>query len=264
MKLLNGREAASFLQTRHAGEVRGLGALKLAIVRQGATPATDMYLRVKQRYGQEIGVVVELYTETPASVLERIAALNNDPTVTAINVELPFADAPELTDQALAAVTPAKDVEGLAPHSEFEIVTPKAIIWLLAAYNIALTGRIVVVGQGKLVGAPLSERLEASGHEVVRCDIETPSLAEVVLGGDIVISATGHAGLITSAMLKAGAVVVDAGAPKSDLAADVLDRTDITRTPNPGGVGPMTVAALYDNILLAARHQQPKPHRVSS
>lgn len=254
MKLLGGSDVADFIKVRHEQQVRSLGEVKLAIVRQGATPATDMYLRVKQSYGADIGVAVELYTETPATLLDRIKTLNADKSVTAINVELPFTDAPELTDKALAAVTPAKDVEGLAPHTTFEVVTPKAIMWLLAAYNVDLAGRhIAVVGQGKLVGAPLADRLEASGLSVSRLDDTAVDLTAAVRAADIVITATGQPGLITAAMLRDGAVVVDAGAPKPDLAADVLERTDLTRTPNPGGVGPMTVAALFDNVILAAR-----------
>ena len=254
MKLLDGRDAASFIKERHYQQIASLPPLKLAIVRQGSTPATDMYLRVKQRYGQDIGVTVELYTESPSTLLRRIETLNVDETVTAINVELPFADAAQLTDQALAVVALHKDVEGLAAGSTFEVVTPKAILWLLASYNIDLKDRtVVVVGQGKLVGAPLADRLEAGGIPVVRADEHTSDLSRITQSADIVISATGQTGLITSAMLKQAAVVVDAGAPLSDLAADVLTRTDLIRTPNPGGVGPMTVAALFDNVILAAR-----------
>ncbi|MBW4061066.1 bifunctional 5,10-methylenetetrahydrofolate dehydrogenase/5,10-methenyltetrahydrofolate cyclohydrolase [Candidatus Saccharibacteria bacterium] len=254
MKLLDGREAADFIKARHAGEVRGLPPMRLAIVRQGATAATDMYLRVKQRYGDDIGIDVDLYTETGATLLKRIHQLNSDDSVMAINVELPFTDAPELTNEALAAVTPSKDVEGFAPGSEFEVVTPKAIMWLLAAYNIDLKARrIGIVGLGKLVGAPLAERLEASGHTVMRCDEHTKDLAAQLSECPVVITATGQPGLITASMLADGAVVVDAGAPKSDLADDVLARPDLTRTPNPGGVGPMTVAALFDNVILACR-----------
>jgi methylenetetrahydrofolate dehydrogenase (NADP+) / methenyltetrahydrofolate cyclohydrolase len=257
LKLLNGRDVAGFIKERQLRQVRALPVLpRLAIVRQGATPATAMYLRVKQRYGGDIGVPVDLYTEAPADLLARIAALNDDPAVTGINVELPFTDASELETQALAAVTLAKDVEGLAPGSTFEIVTPRAILWLLAAYNIDLAGRIAVVGQGRVVGAPLADRLEASGCDVARIDEHTPDLAGQVRQAAIVVTATGRPGLITSDMLAPGTVVVDAGAPASDLASDVLERDDLKITPNPGGVGPMTVAALFDNLLIAA--QQPK------
>jgi methylenetetrahydrofolate dehydrogenase (NADP+)/methenyltetrahydrofolate cyclohydrolase len=254
MKLLDGREVRDFIKARQVREVHALGDVRLAIVRQGSTPATDMYLRVKQRYGNDIGVSVDLYTETASTILDRIRTLNADPLVTAINVELPFADAPKLEADALALVALSKDVEGLAPDSTFEIVTPKAILWLLAAYNVELKNRsVAIVGLGRLVGAPLRDRLIAAGISPRCYDVTTEDLKTHLLDADMVITATGHQGLITSAMLRDGAVVVDAGAPASDLAADVLGRLDLTRTPNPGGVGPMTVAALYDNILIAAR-----------
>lgn len=257
MKRLDGRDVAGFIQERHARMVRGLAVEpRLAIVRQGATPATDMYLRVKRQYGEALGLPVDIYTEAAGAVLARIQHLGADPAVTGINVELPFADDPSLTAAALAAVPLDKDIEGLAPGSAFEVVTSKAIMWLLAAYNINLAARpIVVVGQGRLVGAPLAAALEASGYQVVRADEHTPDLAAVVRAAEVIISATGQPGLITSEMVAEGAVVVDAGAPRPDIEAALLGRPDLTVSPNPGGVGPMTVAALYDNLLIAAERQ---------
>ncbi|HSX02259.1 MAG TPA: bifunctional 5,10-methylenetetrahydrofolate dehydrogenase/5,10-methenyltetrahydrofolate cyclohydrolase [Candidatus Saccharimonadia bacterium] len=258
-KLLAGKDVAGFIQERHAQTVRGLlVAPKLAIVRQGATPATDAYLRVKKQYGADIGVMVDTYTEAPADLMARIAALNADPSVTGIIVQLPFADQPDLAEQALAAVAPAKDVDGLSPHSPFEAATPKAILWLLAAYNVDLSGRrIAVVGQGRLVGAPLADRLDASGHDVARLDEHTPNLAAALHDAGAIITATGQPGLITSAMVADGAIVVDAASPRSDLARDLFDRADLIITPNPGGVGPMTVASLFDNLLIAAQTRHP-------
>lgn len=255
MKWLDGRDVAGFIQGRHVAIVRGLQpGPRLAIVRQGASAATDAYLRVKQRYGDDIGAAVDVYTETPEAVLDRIAALNADPYVTGLIVQLPFADAPELEEQAVAAVSPAKDVDGLVSGSPFEAATPKAILWLLAAYNIDVKGQhVAVVGQGRLVGKPLADRLEASNSTIVRIDEHTPDLASALAKATIIITATGKTGLITTEMVPDGAVVVDAGAPKSDLDPAVLDRTDLKITPNPGGVGPMTVAALFDNLLIAAQ-----------
>lgn len=261
MKLLNGRDVAEFVKARHARQIRSLQAPpRLAIVRQGATPATDGYLRAKQQYGQDVGAEVDCYTEAPDQILARITSLAADSDVTGIIVQLPFANDPSLIDAALDAVPPAKDVDGLAPQSPFEAATPKAILWLLAAYNISLEGRVAIVGQGRLVGRPLSDRLEASGCDVVRIDEHTPDLAAVLHRADTIISATGQPGIITSKMVKPQTVVVDAGYPTSDLAPELSRRPDLTITPNPGGVGPMTVAALFDNLLIAAL--QPIPgHR---
>jgi methylenetetrahydrofolate dehydrogenase (NADP+)/methenyltetrahydrofolate cyclohydrolase len=254
MKVLNGRDVADFIQERHARQVRALHpAPVLAIVRQGDDAATSRYLEVKQRYGAAIGVEVRVYTETAATLLQRIKALNADKTVTGIIIQLPLVDT-DLTGQAVAAVAPAKDVDGLGPDSPFDTATPKAILWLLAAYNVDLKARhIAVVGQGRLVGKPLADMLEASGCQVTRADVHTADIGTAVRAAGLIITATGQAGLITSDMVQEGAVVVDAGAPASDLHEDVRRRQDLTLTPNPGGVGPMTVAALFDNVLIAAQ-----------
>lgn len=253
MKLLDGREVADYLQQRHVRVVRGLKAIPgLAIVRMGDDTATTRFLAAKQRYGDDIGVPVTVYQETAATILGRVHTLNEQHPTTGIIVQLPL-EPEALADTVLAAVAPAKDVDGLGPDSPFDAATPKAILWLLAAYNIDLKDKsIVVVGQGRLIGRPLADMLEASGSTVARLDTETPDLAAQVLAADIVISGTGQPGLISSDMLKDGAVVVDCGSPKSELSQDVAARKDLTLTPNPGGVGPMTVAALFDNLLIAA------------
>jgi methylenetetrahydrofolate dehydrogenase (NADP+)/methenyltetrahydrofolate cyclohydrolase len=250
--LLDGRELRDYIKERQIRQARSLRPQpRLAIVRQGTSEVTDLFLRVKQAYGRDIGVSVDTYTESPETLLERIKELNSDDAVTGIIVQLPLADAPELTDEALNAVSPSKDVDGLAPKSRYDPATPKAILWLLAAYNVDLKDKVIaVVGQGRLVGKPLADQLEASGQTVRRLDETTEDLGSELIDADIIISATGQAGLITSEMVKAGAVVVDVGAPVSDLADDLRARTDIKITANPGGVGPVTVAALFDNLLV--------------
>lgn len=257
MKLLDGRQVAEYLQERHVRTVRGLGFVPgLAIVRMGTDDATSKYLAAKTRYGQEIGVVVTVFTETESTILARVEALNTQRPVTGIIVQLPLEPA-RITDKVLAAVDSAKDVDGLGPNSIFDTATPKAVLWLLAAYNIDLKTKLVaVVGQGRLVGEPLADALDACGAQTIRIDISTKDLAQKVAAADIIICATGKPAVLTSTMIKPGAVVVDCGSPVSELAADLLARTDITRSPNPGGVGPMTVAALFDNLLIAAERSK--------
>jgi methylenetetrahydrofolate dehydrogenase (NADP+)/methenyltetrahydrofolate cyclohydrolase len=251
--LLDGRELVGYIQQRQARQVRSLAVRpRLAIVRQGATKATDTFLRVKTEYGEAIGVAVDTHTESPEGLLRRLHDLNEDETVTGIIVQLPLEN-PNLTDEAVAAVAPNKDVDGLGPNSPFDPATPKAIMWLLSGFNIELKGKqIAIVGQGRLVGKPLADQLEISGHRVSRIDETVDDLVAQLRGADIIITATGQPGLITSSMVKQGAVVIDAGAPKSDLAEELRARKDLKVTPNPGGVGPVTVAALFDNLVLAA------------
>lgn len=256
MKLLDGRDIAGFLTQRHAGLAASFGVPpRLAILRSEHNESGDKYLKMKRQYGRSIGVEVDLYIETAGTILERIDALNADDSVTGIIVQLPLEDA-AITDRALAAIVPAKDVDGLGPDSPYEAATPKAILWLLAAHNVDLKGRIVVVGQGRLIGKPLADRLAASGRDVVRCDIHTKDLSAETIQADILIVATGQKHLITPAMLKEGAVVVDTGSPSAEADPAVFSRTDLTITPNPGGVGPMTVVSLFDNLLIAAQNRR--------
>ncbi len=152
-----------------------------------------------------------------------------------------------------------KDVDGLGPNSPFDAATPKAILWLLGGYNIDFKGKtVVVVGQGLLVGAPLATMLEDSGAHVIRCDKSTADLRSEVMKADIIVTATGQPNLITADMVKSGTVVIDAGTAEIDgnLVGDVdhalYEDESLKITPNPGGVGPITVAALFDNLLQAA------------
>lgn len=253
MKLLTGRDVAEYIKQRHVGMVAGLTRKpKLAIIRSKDNDAGDRYLKMKQKYGEDIGVEVDLYVETSDTIMQRLAKLGADDSVTGIIIQLPLTDV-AITERALAAIAPAKDVDGLAPKTTFEAATPKAALWLLAAHNIDVKGRIVVVGQGRLVGKPLADRLEASGHTVVRCDINTVDLATETILADILFTGTGQEHLIKPAMIKTGAVLVDTGSPRNEFHPTLYERDDLTLTPNPGGVGPMTVVSLFDNLLIAAQ-----------
>jgi methylenetetrahydrofolate dehydrogenase (NADP+)/methenyltetrahydrofolate cyclohydrolase len=255
MKLLDGKSVAEFIEERHARQVAGMEHKpRLAIIRSRDNEAGDRYLKMKRQYGEDIGVAVDLYVETSETILDRIRSLNADASVTGIIIQLPLTNA-EIAAKATAAVATEKDVDGLAPGSPYEAATPKAVLWLLAAHNIDLAGRIVVVGQGRLVGKPLADRLEAQGLDVLRCDVNTEDLAAETRQADILFTGTGQEGLIKPDMVKQGAVLVDTGSPRNEFDPALYERPDLTLTPNPGGVGPMTVASLFDNLLIAAaRH----------
>jgi len=264
MKLLNGSELADFIKERQAHEVRSLrqGARvepRLAIIITVDHPAITTYVRMKQRYGADILVDVDVHRIEQSEAKQLIAQLNDDPGVHGIIVQLPLAD-PSETDEICDAVAPAKDVDALGKDATLEPATPLAITWLLAGYNVALEGRhIVLVGRGKLVGAPLERVLKASGYDVEVVDRGTKDVRAVVETADVLITATGQPGLITSDMIKEHTVVVDAGVAGEqgktvgDLADDVYERDDLTITPRKGGVGPLTICALFDNVIRAAR-----------
>jgi methylenetetrahydrofolate dehydrogenase (NADP+) / methenyltetrahydrofolate cyclohydrolase len=264
MKMLNGSELAGFIKERQAHEVRSLRQSagtqpKLAIVVTVEHPAIEIYMRMKQRYGADILVDVDVHRVDQSEAKQLIMQLNDDPDVHGIIVQLPLAE-PAETDEVCNAVAPAKDVDALGEHALLEPATPLAIMWLLAGYNIELAGKhIVLVGRGKLVGAPLERMLKNSGYDVEVVDRQTKDVRAVVEAADVLITATGQPGLITSDMIKEGTVVVDAGVAGEqgktvgDLADDVYERTDLTITPRRGGVGPLTICALFDNVIRAAR-----------
>lgn len=267
MKILNGRELAEFIQERQAKDVRRLAQSagvqpKLAIIVTVDHPAIEVYMRMKQRYGNEIGISVDVHRVAQTEVKATIDQLNADISVHGIIVQLPLED-PTQTDAVVNLVSPEKDVDALGSNAIYQPATPMAILWLLAGYNIELRGKqIVLVGRGKLVGAPLERILTETGHTVTVVDKKTADIADVFKDAEVIITATGQPGLITSAMIPPNAVVVDAGVASEqgktvgDLADDVRERIDLTITPDKGGVGPLTICALFDNVLRAASASQ--------
>jgi 5,10-methylene-tetrahydrofolate dehydrogenase/Methenyl tetrahydrofolate cyclohydrolase len=262
-KLLIGSELASFVKERQAKQVRNLRQEhkifpRLAIIVTDPSPVIATYVRLKKRYGEDILVDVDVYQETMDSIAERIVALNNDSRVHAMIVQLPLHDV-KRTDEIVRLVEPSKDVDGLGSDQYFTPATALAIQWLLAGYNIDLVGKkILIVGNGRLVGAPLAHLWRNSGLDPKVVDDSVQDLATEIENSDIIVTATGVPGLISGEMLQPSTVVVDAGTASEngkivgDLADDVYERDDIKVTPAKGGVGPLTVSALFDNVIQAA------------
>lgn len=264
MKTLNGRELAEYIKERQARQVRGLRQAegvtpKLAIIQTTDDPVIATYVRMKQRYGADILVDVTVHEVASSQLFETIKQLNNDTLVHGIIIQLPLADESQ-TEHAVDLVTPDKDVDGLGMNAVFTPATPMAIDWLLAGYNVQLTGKkIAIVGNGRLVGAPLAKLWRDAGHEVTVYDQSSVDMLSKITHADIIVTAAGVPGLISSAAIKQGAVVVDAatsaehGKIIGDIADDVRARQDLVLTPEKGGVGPLTVAALFDNVIRSAR-----------
>lgn len=264
MKSLNGKELAGFIKERQAKQVRALRQAfqvqpKLAIVATIDHPVINVYMRMKKKYGADILVDVDIYQIKQAEVARVIKRLNDDPSVHGIIVQLPLEE-PQETDKVVNLVAPEKDVDGLGRAAQLDPATPLAILWLLAGYNVDLQGKkVLLVGRGKLVGAPLERMLGESGVDVTVADRETKDLKSATLAADVIITATGSPAILYSDMLKPGAVVVDAGVAGEegktvgDVAPEVYERDDLTITPPKGGVGPLTVCALFDNVIRAAR-----------
>ena len=266
MKLLNGKELAEFIKERQAHEVRSLrqslGAQpKLAIVVTVDHPTINVYMRMKHKYGADILVDVDVHRVKQDDAPKLIAELNKDDAVDGIIVQLPL-ERPEETEELVNLVDPDKDVDALGKKANFDPATPMAILWLLAGYNVRMEGKyVLLVGRGKLVGAPLERMLLASGIDVHVADRTTEDLKAATLQADIIITATGSPAILYPDMIKEGAVVVDAGVAGEegktvgDLAPEVYERGDLTITPQKGGVGPLTVCALFENVIRATRRK---------
>lgn len=262
-KFLDGKEVAGYIKERQAKQVRALRQAhkifpKLAIIQTIDSAVIDTYVRMKKRYGEDILIDVEIFKIDQTKLKETIQQVNDDPTFHGMIVQLPLADKTE-TDEAVNLVTPAKDVDGLGDNATLTPATPLAIMWLLAGYNVDLAGkRIAIVGKGRLVGAPLIDIWGKAGYDIDVIDSKVTDRSARLREADIIVTATGVPGLIKSNDVKIGAVVVDAGTAAEhgkivgDVDDEVRERDDVTITPLKGGVGPLTVTALFDNVIQAA------------
>ena len=265
VKELSGRELAGFVKERQAHVVRSLRGRKivpkLLILRDSDNPVITKYVQLKTKYGEDIGVAVEDFCAKNIDELKaKIVEANGDVAVAGMIVQLPLIDK-ERTDEVVSLIAPEKDVDGLSGEGKFDSATATAINWLLAGYDVDLENqKIALVGRGRLVGAPLYKILTNSGREVEM--FHRGSKLEELLGFDVIITATGVPRLIKSEYVKPGAVVVDAGTASEkgvmvgDVDEDVRARGDLKAiTPKLGGVGPLTVAVLFENVIFAVQNQ---------
>ena len=279
MKFLNGAELRDFIKERQAKQVRALRQSwrvfpKLVIFYTGDNKVTETYMRLKKQYADDILVDVDIIEVTPKNIISKIGQTNNDKNVHGVIVQLPLDKKQEWGDieEILSYIKPEKDVDGLNSESNIYFsATAQAIDWLLVGYNIDLKNKkIAIVGDGKLVGRPLASMWLKSGYNVTTFNEENSNEMQKTLRNyDVVISAVGKPALIKSGMLKKNCVVVDAGTSTDggkvvgDLAEEVReDRKDLTVTPKIGGVGPLTIASLIDNVIISARKQADKQGQV--
>jgi len=245
----------------------------LAVVLAGDNPASRVYVRNKLRASEETGVRSELY-ELPASVseealLDRVLALNDDPEIHGILVQLPL---PKHLNahKVLETVSPAKDVDGFHSANLGALVagvphmvpgTPAGVMRLLDHAGVPLAGaRAVVIGRSSIVGKPLALLLLQRDATVTICHSKTRDLENVARSADLLVAAAGRAKLVSGAMVKPGACVIDVGVNRLDDGSivgdvDFASASEVAGwiTPVPGGVGPMTIAMLLENCVRAAR-----------
>lgn len=279
MILLNGREVADQLLNNAAARVLSFKERnihpKLVVILIGDDPASEVYVKHKVQACEKTGVVSEkiicgsdeISTE---SLIAKIEELNKDSSVHGILVQLPLPKHVE-APKVIRAIAPQKDVDGFTAYNlgkmlistEFEDLapcTPKGMIKMLEYYEIPVEGKeVVVVGASNVVGKPVAIMLTNRKATVTICNSKTKDLASHTKKADILIVATGIAKLITADMVKEDVVVLDVGInrmPDGKLCGDVdfdgVKEKASYITPVPGGVGPMTVACLIDNVLRAA------------
>lgn len=277
---INGREVAAQMHARTAEEVASLVAVgwqpRLVSIRVGADPAVDLYIRNQERAARKVGIEFECRTVS-AGILERelratITSLNTDPRVTGVILQRPVPDHLPI-EQLQSAIHPLKDVEGMHPASIGNIVyqnidlapcTAMAAVELLKQTRVSLKGlEVTVIGHSEIVGKPIAFLLMAEGATVTVCHHMTREVAIHTRRADAVFVAVGQPGLLKGDMLKPGVVVIDIGINQ------IEDDSGVSRvvgdcdyatcrevagwiTPVPGGVGPVTVAVLMRNTVVAA------------
>ncbi|EJL6358189.1 bifunctional methylenetetrahydrofolate dehydrogenase/methenyltetrahydrofolate cyclohydrolase FolD [Vibrio cholerae] len=249
----------------------GLRAPGLAVVLVGEDPASQLYVGSKRRACEEVGFVSKSFdlpaTASEEALLSLVEELNNDPQIDGILVQLPLPAGMDTT-KVLESIHPEKDVDGFHPYNvgrlaqripKLRSCTPKGIITLLERYNIPLRGKhAVIVGASNIVGRPMTLELLLAGCTTTTCHRFTQDLEGHIRQADILVVAVGKPNFIPGAWIKEGAVVVDVGINRLDTGKLVGDvEYDVARTrasfitPVPGGVGPMTVASLIENTMMA-------------
>ena len=274
-RLIDGKALAAEVRAALRPAVGALAARGarpgLAAIVAGDDPASRVYVRNKVRACEEVGVRSELH-EFPADVAERallecVAGLNRDPALHGILVQLPL-PAHLDTERVLAAVSPAKDVDGfhvenlgalLRGAPRFVPCTPAGVLRLLDHAGVPLAGRhAVVIGRSNIVGKPLALLLLQRDATVTICHSKTARLAELARQADVLVAAAGRPRMVGADMVKPGACVIDVGTSRTadgKLSGDVdfaaASKVAGWITPVPGGVGPMTVAMLVANTVRA-------------
>jgi methylenetetrahydrofolate dehydrogenase (NADP+)/methenyltetrahydrofolate cyclohydrolase len=273
---MDGTALAARLRGELKGDIAELGRVGLATVLVGDDPASEIYIRLKHKAAQEVGIepIDHRLASTTAEdeLVELVEELNENDEVDGILVQTPL---PEQIDEArvMRAIDPMKDVDGLHPFSAGQLylgrqtlvpATPLGVMHLLDDYRIPIAGqRAVVVGRSTLVGKPVALLLLQANATVTICHSRTEDLAGQTLDADILVAAVGLPGVITADMVKQGATVVDVGITRTDagVRGDVeagVAEVAAFLTPVPGGVGPMTIAALLGNAVRAARYRRGK------
>ena len=248
---------------------------KLAVIMVGDDPASKVYVRNKSRACEDVGIEYEEYLLdskiTQKELIELIEKLNNDKTVNGILLQSPIPSNLDI-NEAFRTISSEKDVDGFNPVNVGKLVlnqdtfvscTPYGIMKMFEEYDIDLTGKnVVILGRSNIVGKPLIHCCLNKNATVTSCHSKTQNLAQKAKEADILISAIGKANFVTADMVKDGAVVIDVGINRlnngkitGDVDFESVKEKASYITPVPGGVGPMTIAMLMNNVIKATKRQ---------
>lgn len=266
--ILDGKKLSVKILDDLAEKIAGLDKKPgLAVILVGEDPASQLYVGMKEKAAQKIGIksmVIKYPQNTDEKIiLNKIAELNNDKEIDGILVQLPLPKHINPTN-IIQAILPEKDADGITPENMGKILlgiepyaypcTPKGILRLLEEYDIDLEGKqVVIAGRSNIVGKPVAQMLLNKNATVTICHSRTKNLSQITKTADILISAVGVSKLIKKDMVKNNSVIVDVGTSKVDGKTcgdvdfeNVLESVSYI-TPVPGGVGPMTIASLMEN-----------------
>ena len=274
MKIIDGKEIAKNLRLKISEEVKKLDRPPgLAVILVGEDPASAVYVRNKERACNEVGFfsdkIIKSENITEEQLLEEVERLNHDPQIDGILVQLPLPGHIN-ANKVIEHISPLKDVDGF--HSEnigklmqnkshLRPCTPKGVMTMLASIGCEVMGmNCVVIGASNIVGRPMAMELLNARGTVTICNSKTKNVAEKVMQADIVVVGVGIPKMVKGDWVKDGAVVIDIGINRlddgslvGDVDFDAIKDKASAITPVPGGVGPMTIATLLENTLIAYR-----------
>ena len=274
MKIIDGKEIAKNLRLKISEEVKKLDRPPgLAVILVGEDPASAVYVRNKERACNEAGFfsdkIIKSENITEEQLLEEVERLNHDPQIDGILVQLPLPGHIN-ANKVIEHISPLKDVDGF--HSEnigklmqnkshLRPCTPKGVMTMLASIGCEVMGmNCVVIGASNIVGRPMAMELLNARGTVTICNSKTKNVAEKVMQADIVVVGVGIPKMVKGDWVKDGAVVIDIGINRldngslvGDVDFDAIKDKASAITPVPGGVGPMTIATLLENTLIAYR-----------
>ena len=280
MTLIDGKKVAEKCKKNIEERIKRLNRTPgFAVIRIGEDEASKIYVRLKHKMSEELGInFTEYHLEeniTQEDLISLIRKLNADDEVDGILLHSPIPYHLNILE-AFQTIAPEKDVDGFSPINVGKLVqrqecfaacTPTGVMMMLKEYNIPIEGKhAVVVGRSNIVGRPMAELLLNANATVTICHSKTQNLTEIVKSADILVVAIGKPKFITADMIKEGAVVVDVGINRIPDSKKIVGDVDFENvkekcsyiTPVPGGVGPMTIMTLMDNVVTACERRENK------